>query len=46
VEKIKSYIRSIGFFNHKAKYIYETCKILNENDSKIPENIEELTKLP
>jgi endonuclease-3 len=30
VEKIKSYIKSIGFYNNKAKNIFETSKILIE----------------
>ncbi len=47
IEKIKEYIKSISFFNNKAKNIYNTCKILVEKyNSKIPETIEELTQLP
>jgi endonuclease-3 len=30
VDKIKEYIKSIGFYNNKAKNIYETSKILVE----------------
>jgi len=47
VEKIKNYIKSISFFNNKALNIYKTCKILiDEYNSNIPKNIEELIKLP
>jgi endonuclease-3 len=46
VEKIKSYVKSIGFFNNKAKNIYATCKLLTENWWKIPKTIEELVKFP
>lgn len=46
-EKIKQYIKSIGFFNTKAKNIYETSKILLEKYNwQIPQTLEELTKLP
>ena len=47
IDKIKSYIKSISFFNNKAKNIYNTSKILLEKyDSKIPKTLEELTSLP
>ena len=47
VEKIKSYIKSIGFYNNKAKNIFETSKILLEKYNwKIPEDLEDLIKLP
>jgi endonuclease-3 len=46
VEKIKSCINTLGFFNNKAKNIFTTCKILVENEGKIPKTIEELLKLP
>jgi len=47
VDWIKQYIKSIGFYNNKAKNIYETSKILLEKYNwKIPENLEELVKLP
>ena len=47
VEKIKDYIKTIWFFNVKAKNIYETSKILKEKyNDKIPKSLEELTKLP
>ncbi len=47
IDWIKQYIKSIGFYNNKAKNIYETSKILLEKYNwKIPENLEELIKLP
>jgi endonuclease-3 len=47
VEKIKSYIKTIGFFNNKSQNIYKTCKILVEKyNSKIPKTFEELIELP
>ncbi len=47
LDYIKDFINSISFFNNKAKNIKATSKILYEEyGSKIPKNIEELTKLP
>jgi len=47
VDGIKEYIKSIWFYNNKAKNIYETSKILLEKYNwKIPQTLEELTKLP
>ena len=47
VEWIKKYIKSIGFYNNKAKNIYETSKILLEKYNwEIPKTLEELTALP
>ena len=47
IDWIKKYIKSIGFYNNKAKNIYETSKILLEKYKwKIPEKLEELVKLP
>lgn len=47
VDKIKEYIKSIGFYNNKAKNIYETSKILVEKYNwQIPKTLEELTALP
>lgn len=46
-QRLKSYIRTIGLFNSKAKNIIKTCKILVENYAgKIPDTREELVKLP
>ena len=47
VEKIKWYIKTIGFFNTKAKNIYLTSKILLEKYNwEIPKTLEELIELP
>jgi endonuclease-3 len=47
LEKIKNYIKSISFFNNKAKNILKTCKILvSEYNWNIPKTIEELIELP
>ena len=44
---LKKYIKSIGLFNSKAKNIIELCQILISNyNSKVPDNFEELVKLP
>jgi len=46
-EKIKEYIKSISFFNNKAKNILKTCEILDKKYFwKIPKTIKELTQLP
>jgi endonuclease-3 len=46
-EGLKSYIKTIGLFNSKAKNVIALCKILLDHyDSKIPETVEELTALP
>ncbi|WP_341788484.1 MULTISPECIES: endonuclease III [unclassified Rickettsia] len=46
-EGLKKYIKSIGLFNSKAKNIIALCQILISNyDSKVPNNFEELVKLP
>lgn len=40
-------IRSVNYFNTKAKHIYETAEILDRDfGGVIPETIEEITKLP
>ena len=47
VDKIKEYIKTIWFYNNKAKNIYGTSKILLEKYNwEIPKNLEELVKLP
>lgn len=47
IEGIKNKINSIGFFNNKSKFIYETGIILDEKyNSQIPQDIKVLTKLP
>jgi len=46
VTKIKKYINSISFFNNKAENIYKTCWMLVENKNTIPEDVDDLQKLP
>ncbi|TDJ45032.1 MAG: endonuclease III [Gammaproteobacteria bacterium] len=44
---LKSYIKTIGLFNTKAKNILKTCRILiDKHDSKVPDNREALEALP
>lgn len=44
---LKKYIKTIGLFNSKAKNIIKTCKILiDEHNSKVPENRQSLEALP
>ena len=46
-DNLISYIKSIGLYKSKAKHIIELSKILiSEIDSKIPDNLEDLIKLP
>jgi endonuclease-3 len=46
LEKIKFYIKSINFFNNKAKYILNMSKNLIKNfNSKVPRNLEKLISL-
>ena len=45
--KLEELIRSCGFYRMKSKNILAACKMLVEKfDSKVPENFEELVKLP
>ena len=45
--KIRNLIKSIGLFNNKAKNIYNLSKILiTKHKSKVPNNFEDLIKLP
>lgn len=45
--RIRNLIKSIGLFNNKAKNIYNLSKILfNQYKSKVPNNFDELIKLP
>ena len=47
IDKIKDYIKTIGFFNTKAKNVYLTSKILLEKYNwEIPKTLEELVQLP
>lgn len=46
-ENLKSYIKTIGLFNSKAKNIFQTCKILVEQyGSQVPEDRQALEALP
>jgi len=46
VEEIKEKIKSINFFNNKAKHIAELCKTLVEkHNGEVPQTLEELTAL-
>lgn len=47
VDELSSYIKSCGFYRNKAENIIKTCAMLvNDYDSKVPDSMEELTKLP
>lgn len=44
---LKTYIKSIGLFNSKAKYIMKTVDLLKQNyNSAVPGEMKELLKLP
>jgi len=44
---LESYVKSIGLYKSKAKHLIVTCRLLlEEHDSKVPSNREELEKLP
>lgn len=44
---LKSYIKSIGLYNSKAKNIIETCKMLLDRfESRVPQERESLESLP
>lgn len=46
-DNLISYIKSIGLYKSKVKHIIELSKMLiSEFDSKIPDNLEDLIKLP
>lgn len=47
LEDVKSYIKTIGLFQNKAKMIIELSKILvNQYDGNVPKTMEQLTALP
>lgn len=47
IETIYEYIKSCSYPNNKAKYLAKTSQILSEQyNGKIPENVEDLQKLP
>ncbi len=46
-EGLKTYIKTIGLFNSKAKNIIRTCRILlDEHGGSVPDNREDLEALP
>jgi endonuclease-3 len=45
--ELKKYIKTIGLFNSKAKNVIKLSQmLLDENDGQVPENRDELQKLP
>ncbi|MCS6989079.1 MAG: endonuclease III [Chloroherpetonaceae bacterium] len=47
VEELKEKIKSINFFNNKAKHIAELCKrLVEKHGGEVPQTLEELTALP
>lgn len=47
IEEIEKYIKPTGFYKTKAKNLYENALMMvNNYDSNIPKNIDELIKLP
>jgi exodeoxyribonuclease III len=45
-EKIRKLIQSVGFFNNKAKYLFNLPGALKPYDDKVPDELDELLKLP
>lgn len=45
-EKLKSYIKTIGLYNSKAKNVILLSKMLLEQNNIIPDNVEDLQKFP
>ncbi len=47
VSEVENYVRSCGFYHHKAQDIVEACKALEErHGGKVPASMEELLALP
>ena len=47
LNKLKSYVKTIGLYNNKAKNIIETCKILHDKyNGIVPQDRETLESLP
>lgn len=47
LDGLKTYIRTIGLYNTKAKNIIKTCRLLiDEYDSRVPEDRSSLQRLP
>lgn len=46
-EEIREYIHSLGFFNMKARHVYELLRVVKEKfKGEVPQSMEELTTLP
>ena len=45
-EKIRKLIQPVGFFNNKAKYLYRLPGALKPYADKVPDELDELLKLP
>ena len=46
-EGLESYVKSIGLYKSKARHLIATCRLLLEqHDSEVPRNREQLEKLP
>ena len=45
-ERIRKLIQPVGFFNNKAKYLYRLPDALKPYADKVPDEIDELLKLP
>jgi len=45
-DRIRELIRPVGFFNSKAKYLYKLPAALKPYDDKVPDELDELLKLP
>ncbi|MDU5807758.1 MAG: endonuclease III [Finegoldia magna] len=47
IDGLTKYIKSCGLYKTKSKNIINTCNVLyHDYDSKVPDNVEELMKLP
>ena len=47
IADVENYVHSCGFYRHKARDIVLACQMLIDNyDSKVPDSMEELLKLP
>ena len=47
IAEVENYVRSCGFFHHKARDIVLACKDLIERfDGKVPDNMDDLLSLP
>ena len=45
-ERIRELIKPVGFFNNKAKYLYRLPNALKPYDDKVPDELDDLLKLP